>query len=408
MAEALLSALETLADTSSALLAKSDVEEGGLTDGAESMASTQSASERTCRKRKATANAEGDDDKASTTSRNSSASNKRSKTATTRRIKRRDSTLGELGPGVSQSKGRFLKSEKKILFNLIREDPGLFHAFLHQRKERMYGTKSWMHEIAQRYNRLATDKRSLEAIRHHLMFRKTSATRSDKNSERVLLEHAKQCDQSDTCTKCLIFQRSCVQSGVARCGYVECTECDKVLPHVSTMISGDQNELSTLLSPTRPSSPSAELSPLTVKAEPKTPPRTPSLDASLLLQSQNPVSPLRSVLETSLSGIPLYPSVSRPSSVGLLPLLNMGISPTASSAKTFFGTQPAGGIGLPSLAPLPSLASLNTSGLLASMAPKAAMASTTTLGKSSKTNDTCNHGPRSLLPFSLSDLTAAR
>eukprot|EP00516_Mucochytrium_quahogii_P003547 CAMPEP_0203763324 /NCGR_PEP_ID=MMETSP0098-20131031/16017_1 /ASSEMBLY_ACC=CAM_ASM_000208 /TAXON_ID=96639 /ORGANISM=" , Strain NY0313808BC1" /LENGTH=383 /DNA_ID=CAMNT_0050658037 /DNA_START=62 /DNA_END=1213 /DNA_ORIENTATION=- len=142
-----------------------------------------------------------------------------------------------------QNKGRFSKAEKKILFGLIREDTGLFHAFLHQRKERMYGTKSWMHEIAQRYNKKATETRSLEAIRHHLMFRKTANGKGDKNGDNLLLEHAEQCHQCDTCTKCLIFQRSCVQAGWAKCGYDLCTECDKSLPHVSNMIQMGGNTL---------------------------------------------------------------------------------------------------------------------------------------------------------------------
>lgn len=132
-----------------------------------------------------------------------------------------------------QSKGRFTENEKKMLFDSIRGDPGLFCAFLHQRKERMYGTKSWMHEITQRYNSKANDKRSLEAIRHHLMYRKgnCSGVKAEKQKEyQFLLKHVKNCDKSDTCTKCLIFLRNCVQSKLIHCGYNRCTECDKRTP----------------------------------------------------------------------------------------------------------------------------------------------------------------------------------
>jgi len=131
------------------------------------------------------------------------------------------------------TKGRFSDNEKKFLFDLIRGDSELFSVFLHQRKERMYGTKSWMHEIANRYNKLATKPRTLEAIRHHLMFRKGNANLAN---DEFLRKHSKRCNQQDTCTKCLIFQRSCVSSKTGRCGVDSCVDCDPELPHVDDAI----------------------------------------------------------------------------------------------------------------------------------------------------------------------------
>mmetsp|Transcript_12021 Transcript_12021/g.23528 ORF Transcript_12021/g.23528 Transcript_12021/m.23528 type:complete len:690 (-) Transcript_12021:654-2723(-) len=150
--------------------------------------------------------------------------------------RKRDTTLGD-NAKVAVVKGRFSDEEKRKLFRLIREDEGLFHSFLHQRKERMYGTKSWMHEITRRYNELIDNKRSLEAVRHHLMFRRIPAQPGGKQgTDQMLEEHAGSCESPGTCTKCLIFQRVCVQNGIARCGYVECTDCKPELPHVDHFV----------------------------------------------------------------------------------------------------------------------------------------------------------------------------
>jgi hypothetical protein len=145
------------------------------------------------------------------------------------------------------NKGRFSLEEKKQLFTLIRDDACIFSAFLHQRKERMFGTKSWMHEIANRFNQIITGKkRSLEAIRHHLMFRKTEtssgnaglsiAAELDKTSLE-LQEHFKLCHYKGTCTKCLIFQRVCVQQGAYKCGYAACNICNSALEPVAVVMT---------------------------------------------------------------------------------------------------------------------------------------------------------------------------
>eukprot|EP00514_Thraustochytrium_sp_LLF1b_P011164 CAMPEP_0184543544 /NCGR_PEP_ID=MMETSP0199_2-20130426/3002_1 /TAXON_ID=1112570 /ORGANISM="Thraustochytrium sp., Strain LLF1b" /LENGTH=549 /DNA_ID=CAMNT_0026937583 /DNA_START=239 /DNA_END=1884 /DNA_ORIENTATION=+ len=146
-----------------------------------------------------------------------------------------ESQSGEYEP----NKGRFSREEKRHLFELIREDPGLFYAFLHQRKERMYGTKSWMHEISRRYNKTAKSKRSLEAIRHHLMFRRV---RRKGTKTEVLRSHAQDCRQPETCTKCLIFQRICVQAHIAQCGYSPCESCNKSLPHAAKLVEPSPNK----------------------------------------------------------------------------------------------------------------------------------------------------------------------
>ncbi|CAK9111917.1 Uncharacterized protein SCF082_LOCUS51908 [Durusdinium trenchii] len=135
------------------------------------------------------------------------------------------------------NKGRFSNEEKKILFDLIREDPRLFHEFLHQTKARTYGKKGWMYEIGVRFNQRSPNKRKLDAVRHHLLLR--SANRKHHGLEQDakellgLAKHALECPTRAVCTRCILLDRYRVQHGLAWCGLHNCITCDASLPHVS-------------------------------------------------------------------------------------------------------------------------------------------------------------------------------
>jgi len=135
---------------------------------------------------------------------------------------------------------RFSIDERKLLFTIIKEDALLTHAFLHQVTKRIWDGKSWMHEIGKRFNNRAAEKRSNEAVRHHLKLRRKVRV----NGQRVppleqedidfrnLLDHCCNCIRQDECARCLQLCRLRVKRQLAKCGYEECTSCDPKLPNV--------------------------------------------------------------------------------------------------------------------------------------------------------------------------------
>ncbi|GBG33243.1 Hypothetical Protein FCC1311_094672 [Hondaea fermentalgiana] len=142
--------------------------------------------------------------------------------------------------GSDSSKGRFSDVEKAILFDIIRQDGRILHEFLHQTKARTHGGKGWMHEIGDRFNQRAPNKRRLDAVRHHLLLRKSSSGLQDEFSQvHHLLNHAVYCGRRDTCTKCLLLDRYRVQQGLARCGLPKCIACDESLPHVNDVYDAE-------------------------------------------------------------------------------------------------------------------------------------------------------------------------
>eukprot|EP00512_Aurantiochytrium_limacinum_P002852 CAMPEP_0171497576 /NCGR_PEP_ID=MMETSP0958-20121227/7352_1 /TAXON_ID=87120 /ORGANISM="Aurantiochytrium limacinum, Strain ATCCMYA-1381" /LENGTH=553 /DNA_ID=CAMNT_0012031841 /DNA_START=340 /DNA_END=2001 /DNA_ORIENTATION=- len=155
-------------------------------------------------------------------------------TTRSRRSKSVDADLdGEIGEDGTHS-GRFSEEEKTILFNLILKDPDLFRAFVHQLTKRKWGGRSWMNEIAKRFNQLVPHQRKHDAVRHHLKLRKARSpgTGSDEDIIESLLEHSLDCVKSDTCSKCLSLHRVRVRLGYASCGWPSCEYCDTSKPHV--------------------------------------------------------------------------------------------------------------------------------------------------------------------------------
>ncbi|GBG29224.1 Hypothetical Protein FCC1311_054462 [Hondaea fermentalgiana] len=130
--------------------------------------------------------------------------------------------------------GRFSEEEKNTLFGLILKDPDLFRAFVHQLTKRKWGGRSWMNEIAKRFNQLVPYQRKHDAVRHHLKLRKARSpgTGSDEDIIESLLEHSLDCHKSDTCSKCLSLHRVRVRLGFASCGWPDCEHCDNSKPHV--------------------------------------------------------------------------------------------------------------------------------------------------------------------------------
>jgi len=134
-------------------------------------------------------------------------------------------------PGSEQRrKGRFTEREKAILFDIIRGDQRLLHEYLHQTKARTHGSKGWMHEIASRFNRRTEYPRKLDAVRHHLLLRRRKAMTERRPEFVMLAEHAKECQERSTCTKCLILDRYRVQHRLVSCGLSTCIICDWKLP----------------------------------------------------------------------------------------------------------------------------------------------------------------------------------
>lgn len=137
------------------------------------------------------------------------------------------------GPRVGNPKGRassarFSCNEQAVLVGVIKADPELLRSFLHQARTRPYDKRSWMHEIATRFNQKSQTKRTLDAVRHHFMLRK-----SKSSGISGLIWHAIQCKRREECSKCLLLDRFRVESGLATCGVKECITCaqtDKSLP----------------------------------------------------------------------------------------------------------------------------------------------------------------------------------
>lgn len=129
------------------------------------------------------------------------------------------SSGGEEG-GAKGNNRRFTLEEQTLLVQIIKEDPDLTRSFLHQMRTRQYDKKSWMWEIANRFNQRSKTTRTLDAIRHHFMLRKSA-----KESTKALIWHGVQCNRRETCSKCLLLDRYRVCEGLAKCGVKECKLC---------------------------------------------------------------------------------------------------------------------------------------------------------------------------------------
>jgi len=143
-------------------------------------------------------------------------------------LSRQTASLLANGMRISNSRsGRFGDEEQAILVDVIRGDDELRRSFLHKIRSRQYEKKSWMHEIATRFNMRSSSKRSLDAVRHHFMQR-----RAGRDSKSALVWHAMRCRRRESCTKCLLLDRIRVESGLASCGVAQCRICDKSRPDV--------------------------------------------------------------------------------------------------------------------------------------------------------------------------------
>uniref|UniRef100_A0A7S2WFG1 Uncharacterized protein n=1 Tax=Mucochytrium quahogii TaxID=96639 RepID=A0A7S2WFG1_9STRA len=176
-----------------------------------------------------------------------------------------DSDSDEEG-GPSPTSGRFTEEEKQKLFSLITDDPDLLRAFLHQLTKRKWGGKSWMNEIAKRFNALVKNKRKHDAVRHHLKLRKNRNGSGCEDEDCIisLLRHTISCFKKETCSKCFQLHRLRVKMGFASCGLKHCSFCDSSKPHVlspydprellaslsSNKVASDQNTGGLHLGPT--------------------------------------------------------------------------------------------------------------------------------------------------------------
>ncbi|GBG25632.1 Hypothetical Protein FCC1311_018512 [Hondaea fermentalgiana] len=140
--------------------------------------------------------------------------------------------------------GRFSAEERRILVGLIWNDSQVLSAFCHQQRKQNIRGKSFMHLITDRFNEKTNQKRSHDAVRHHLKLRRSNlGPLVDKGlqiapAERdirlldKLLEHRWVCSSHNACTRCLQMHRLRVQRGLARCDYASCGSCDQRLPSV--------------------------------------------------------------------------------------------------------------------------------------------------------------------------------
>jgi len=140
--------------------------------------------------------------------------------------------------------GRFSPDERKILVSLIWDDAEVLSAFCHQQRKQNIRGKSFMHLITDRFNQRTNQKRSHDAVRHHLKLRRSnlgplmnkgqnvSPTLRDFRMLEKLLEHRWVCSSHNACTRCLQMHRLRVQRGLACCDFAPCQSCDKSLPSV--------------------------------------------------------------------------------------------------------------------------------------------------------------------------------
>ena len=134
--------------------------------------------------------------------------------------------------------GRFTKEERRVLVQVITGDAAMLSGYCHLARWRPVkrGTgdknqpRSIMFTIAERFNEVAREPRQLDAVRHHLKFRRGTRSANGVTHGKTLeklIEHHQGCFAQESCTRCLQLHRMRVQRGLARCAEDEgaCAVC---------------------------------------------------------------------------------------------------------------------------------------------------------------------------------------
>jgi hypothetical protein len=139
--------------------------------------------------------------------------------------------------------GRFTKEERRVLVQVVTGDAAMLSGYCHLHRWRPVKRstsakdqpRSVMFTIAERFNEVARKPRQLDALRHHLKFRRGERSANGVTHGKTLeklIEHRRTCSAQESCTRCLQLHRMRVQRGLARCAEDEggCAVCAAAAP----------------------------------------------------------------------------------------------------------------------------------------------------------------------------------